>query len=88
MTMKTLECTVGAVEDAFIGVIAAKARPAGSHPLLPTVSSSSTGGVRRYEVMNLGQGASWADSLDAKTGIDFTTFPTRLGPPPDSPPVN
>ncbi|WP_156821170.1 hypothetical protein [Microlunatus phosphovorus] len=93
MTMKTLECTVSAVEGALMRVTpAAAVRPAVqsavTHPLLPTVRSHSTGGVRLYEVKDLGRGVSWAHSLAAKTGIDFTTFPTRLGPPPDSPPVN
>lgn len=91
MMMKTLECTVGAVDDAFMRVATAYAYPAAQAAecqLLLPVRSHSTGGVRLHEVKNLGRGGSWLDSLDAKTGIDFTTFPTRLGPPPDHPPVN
>ena len=89
--METLECTRGAVADAFIRVAPVYTRPAAQAAecqlLLPPVRSHFMGGVRLHEVKDLGRGA-WLDSLDAKTGIHFTTFPTRLGPPPDSPPVN
>lgn len=92
MIMETLECTVGAIDDASMRVAAAYATPvaqaAECQLLLPSAHSHSTGGVRLYEVKDLGRGGSWLDSSDAKTGIDFTTFPTRLGPPPDHPPVN
>ena len=91
MTMKMLVCTAGAVDDAFMGVIAAEARFAAQAAVrnpLPSLRSRSTGGVRLYEAAATGRGAQWPASEHAKTSIDYTTFPTRLGPPPDSPPVN
>ncbi|MFT4165955.1 MAG: hypothetical protein QM650_12010 [Microlunatus sp.] len=91
MIVKTLECTVGAVDAAFMRVAAAYATPATRAArchLISPVRSHSTGGVRLYEVKDLGWDAPWSGSSVAKTAIDFTTFPTRLGPPPDHPPVN
>lgn len=94
--METLECTRGAVADAFMRV--APVSPYATYPyptaqaaacqLLLPVRSHSMGGVRLHEVKDLGRDGSWLGSDAAKTGIDFTTFPTRLGPPPDHPPVN
>ena len=92
MTMKLLECTAGAVDAVFTCVTTAYARSASqtavSHLLLPTVRSHSTSGVRLYEAEDMGWAAPWSDSKDANTGIDFTSFPIRLGSPADSPPVS
>ena len=75
-------------------VAAALARPvaqaAGIHLLLPTVRTHSLAGVGLYEVQ--GSDKVWDGTVmggnDAIKVIDPTSFPTRLGPPPDSPPVN
>lgn len=99
MIMEMTECTRGAVGASTMRV-AAFARPAadalGIHLLLPTTHTHSMAGVGRYEVQgsDKGWGGLWMDSfntiqgVDAAKGFDATSFPTRLGPPPDSPPVN
>ena len=94
MIMEILECTVGAVDASIMRVSAAAARPvvsAARPRLLLTVRSHSMAGVGLYEVQ--GQDKSgWAghvtDNKGIVLGIDPTAFPTRLGPPPDHPPVN
>lgn len=94
MIMEILECTVGAVDASIMRATAAAARPvvpAARPRLLPTVRSHSMAGVGLYEVQ--GQDKSgWAghvtDNQGVVLGIDPTAFPTRLGPPPDRPPVN
>lgn len=91
--MKMLECTLGAVGVSAMRVTA-PAHPAsqivGIQLLLRQVRPHSLAGVRLYEVQ--GSGTGWGDLQgDSKAtikGIDSTSFPTRLGPPPDSPPVN
>jgi hypothetical protein len=103
MIMEKLECTAGAVGMSTMRVAtsvahpvasAAAARPvaqaAGNHLLLPTVRTHSLAGVGLYEVQGSDKGwsGSWIGSKAAAMGIDRTSFPTRLGPPPDSPPVN
>lgn len=94
MIMEILECTVGAVDVSIMHVAAADARPAAQAartPLLvPDVQTRSLAGVGLYEVqgMDKGWGGIWDGSKDAVMGIDPTSFPTRLGPPPDDPPVN
>lgn len=91
--MKMLECTAGAVGVSTMRVTAASTRPAapaaGSQLLLPNARPHSLAGVRLHEVQGPDQGwcASTTDSFDVM-GIDATYFPTRLGPPPDDPPVN
>lgn len=92
MIMVTLECTTGAV-DVSTMCAAAAVRPAvsafGSNLLLPTVRPHSLAGVGLHEV--LGSDSGWGGQpteMDAVKHIDPTYFPTRLGPPPDSPPVN
>lgn len=92
--MEILECTAGAVGRSTMRVAGSMARPdaqaAGIHLLLPTVRTHSMAGVGLYEVRGLdkGWGSTGIGSKDAAQGIDPTSFPTRLGPPPDSPPVN
>lgn len=101
--MEMLECTAGAVSRSTMRVAtsvaqcmaaAASARPVaqatGNHLLLPTVRTHSLAGVGLYEVQgsDKGWGGLTTGSKDAVQGIDPTSFPTRLGPPPDSPPVN
>lgn len=93
MIMEILECTVGAVDASIMRIVAVDARPAASvvrTPLLPTVRTRSMAGVGLYEVQGRGKG--WAGHgtvVDGIVlGIDATSFPTRLGPPPDHPPVN
>lgn len=95
MIMEILECTVGAVDASIMRATAAAARPvvsAARPRLLPTVRSHSMAGVGLYEVQ--GQDTSgWAghvadNNKGVVLGIDPTAFPTRLGPPPDRPPVN
>jgi hypothetical protein len=94
MIMEMLECTAGAVGVSTMRVTAALARPvaqaAGNHLLLPTVRTHSLAGVGLYEVQgsDKGWGGLTTGSKDAIKVIDPTSFPTRLGPPPDSPPVN
>ena len=91
--MEMLECTAGAVGGSTMRV-AAVARPAapalGIHLLLPNVRTHSQGGVGLHEVRGrgLGWGGQLTGSKDTVKSIDRTSFPTRLGPPPDSPPVN
>lgn len=93
--MAILECTSGAVGASTMRVAVA-ARPAPqsalmpsdrSHLLLPTVRTHSLAGVRLYEGLDKGWGGLRTD-VEAVMGIDPTAFPTRLGPPPDHPPVN
>ena len=97
--METLECTAGAVGRSAMRVAssmaaAAMARPAarvaGNHLLLPTVRTHSLAGVGLYEVQgsDKGWGSTTIGNIDAIKVTDPTSFPTRLGPPPDSPPVN
>lgn len=92
--METIACTAGAVGVSAMRVTAALARPvaqaAGNHLLLPTVRTHSLAGVRLYEVRGSDKGrvGAWNGSNDAIKVIDPTSFPTRLGPPPDRPPVN
>lgn len=98
MIMETIACTAGAVGVSTMRVVdtsvAALARPvaqaAGTHLLLPTVRTHSLAGVGLYEVQgsDKGWGGTWIGSKDAVNVTDPTSFPTRLGPPPDSPPVN
>jgi hypothetical protein len=103
MIMEILECTAGAVGRSTMHVAnsmasamgaAAVARPVAQaaqvHLLLPTVRTHSLAGVGLYEVQgqDLGWGSTENGRKDAVKGIDPTSFPTRLGPPPDSPPVN
>lgn len=95
--MVTLECTAGAVGGSIM-YAAAAARPAtpafGKSLLLPTVRTRSLAGVGLNEVTGSDSGC--CDQMTAVVavkdiavkGIDATYFPTRLGPPPDSPPVN
>lgn len=96
--MAILECTSGAVGASTMRVAAA-VRPAPqsasmpsdrSNLQLPTVRLHSLAGVGLYEVQGLdnGWGGLRTDVEGAVTGIDPTAFPTRLGPPPDHPPVN
>ena len=92
--METIACTAGAVGVSTMRVAAALARPvaqaAGTHLLLPTVRTHSLAGVGLYEVQGSDKGrvGTWNGSKAAIKGIDPASFPTRLGPPPDSPPVN
>jgi hypothetical protein len=94
MIMEMLECTAGAVGASTMRVAAVIARPAASalgiHLLVPNVRTHSQGGVGLDEVRgrDLGWGGQLTGSKDASKSIDRTYFPTRLGPPPDSPPVN
>ena len=103
MIMEILECTAGAVGRSTMHVASSMARSmsaatvarpvaqaAGIHLLLPTVRTHSLAGVGLYEVQgsDKGWGGLTTGSKDAVKGIDPTSFPTRLGPPPDSPPVN
>ena len=94
--MAILECTSSAVGASTMRV-AAVVRPAPqsaampsdrSHLLLPTVRTHSLAGVRLYEGLDKGWGGLRTDADGVVTGIDPTAFPTRLGPPPDHPPVN
>ena len=91
--MEMLECTAGAVGVSTMRVAAAFARPVaqatGNHLLLPTVRTHSLAGVGLYEVQgsDKGWGGLMTDAKDAINGTDPTSFPTRLGPPPDCPPV-
>jgi len=91
MIMEILECTAGAVGASTMRV-AVVARPVMQEHrthLLPTVRTHSLAGVGLYEVQ--GSDKVWGGltngSKDAVKGIDATSFPTRLGPPPDCPPV-
>jgi len=102
--MEMLECTAGAVGVSTMRVATSVARPVGAaaltrpvaqaagnnHLLLPTVRLHSLAGVRLYEVQgpDKGWGGTLIDGSDAVKGTDSTAFSTRLGPPPDSPPVN
>ena len=101
--MAILECTAGAVGRSIMHVAnsmarameaAALARPVAQAAriqlLLPTVRTHSLSGVGLYEVQGSDKGwdSTATGSKDAVKGIDATSFPTRLGPPPDSPPVN
>lgn len=101
--MKTLECTAGAVGRSTMPVASSLARPmaiaavsrprpqaAGSHLLMPTVRTHSLAGVGLYEVQGSDKfwGSTTIGGVDAIKVTDPTSFPTRLGPPPDSPPVN
>ena len=91
MIMEILECTVGAVGASAMRV-AAVARPGTQDHqthLLPTVRTHSLAGVGLYEVQgrDMGWGAQMTDVKDAVNGTDPISFPTRLGPPPDCPPV-
>jgi hypothetical protein len=94
MIMAILECTAGAVGRSTMHVAISMARPVAQAAriqlLLPTVRTHSLAGVGLYEVQgqDLGWGSTENGSKDAVKGIDPTSFPTRLGPPPDSPPVN
>lgn len=94
MIMEMLECTAGAVGASTMRVATSFVRPvaqaAKAHLLLPTVRTHSKAGVGLYEVQGSDTvwGGQWTGSKDATKGIDRTAFPTRLGPPPDSPPVN
>jgi len=88
--MEILECTTGAVDASTMRVAAV--RPvAQDHRtrLLPTVRTHSLAGVGLYEVQgsDKGWGGQMTDAKDAINGTDPTSFPTRLGPPPDCPPV-
>jgi hypothetical protein len=94
MIMEMLECTAGAVGVSTMRVAAALARPAaqaaGNQLLLPNVRTHSLAGVGLYEVQgsDQGWGSTSTGSKDAIEVTDPTSFPNRLGPPPDSPPVN
>ena len=94
MIMEILECTVGAVDVSIMRVTAADARPAAQAArtqLLPDVRTHSMAGVGLYEVQGRDKnmlGGHGTDIDDAVLGFDPTSFPTRLGPPPDHPPVN
>lgn len=94
MIMEMLESTAGAVGGSTMCVTAAFAHPAaqaaGSHLLVPTVRIHSLAGVGLYEVRGSDKGwvGQWTGSDDAAKSTDPTAFPNRLGPPPDSPPVN
>ncbi|HYI52410.1 MAG TPA: hypothetical protein VEX57_00480 [Microlunatus sp.] len=89
--MEILECTAGAVGASTMRVAAA-ARPAvlehRTH-LLPIARTHSLAGVGLYEVQgrDSGWGGQMTDAKDAVNGTDPISFPTRLGPPPDCPPV-
>ena len=90
MIMEILECTAGAVGASTMRVAAM--RPVTQDhrtSLLPTIRTHSLAGVGLYEVQ--GSDKSWgglmADVKDAVNGTDPISFPTRLGPPPDCPPV-
>lgn len=91
--METIVCTPGAVDASTMCVAAARARlvvpAAGAHLLLPTVRTHSQAGVGLFEVQgsDRGWGRTWLAGSDVVDDIDSTYFPTRLGPPPDSPPV-
>jgi len=101
--MEKNACTAGAVGVSTMRIAISMAQPmvaatvarpvaqaAGNHLLLPTVRTHSQAGVGLYEVQGSDKGwsGSWIGSKAAAMGIDPTSFPTRLGPPPDSPPVN
>ena len=92
MIMEILECTTGAVGASTMRVAAVVRPVTQDHRtrLLPTVRTHSLAGVGLYEVQgsDSGWGNTAIDGLDAVKVIDPTSFPTRLGPPPDSPPVN
>ena len=94
MIMAILECTAGAVGQSTMHVANSMARPVAQAAriqlLLPTVRTHSLAGVGLYEVQGSDKGrvGTWNGSRAAIKGIDPTSFPTRLGPPPDSPPVN
>jgi hypothetical protein len=94
MIMEILECTVGAVDASAVRVIAVDARPAAQAAriqLLPNVRTYSLAGVGLYEVQGRDKkmwGGHRTDDNGADLGFVPTSFPTRLGPPPDHPPVN
>ena len=90
--MEILECTAGAVAASTMraaAIVRPVAQDRRTH-LLPTVRTRSLAGVGLYEVQ--GSDKRWGGTTigadDAITVTDPTSFPTRLGPPPDSPPVN
>jgi hypothetical protein len=91
MIMEILECTAGAIGASTMCVAAAMRPAAQDHQahLLPTVRTHSLAGVGLYEVQgsDKGWGGLVTDVKDAINGTDSTSFPTRLGPPPDCPPV-
>lgn len=91
MIMEILECTAGAIGASTMRVAAAMRPAAQDHQahLLPTVRTRSLAGVGLYEVQgsDKGWGGLLTDAKDAINGTDPTSFPTRLGPPPDCPPV-
>jgi hypothetical protein len=91
MIMEILECTAGAIGASTMRVAAAMRPAAQDHQahLLPTVRTRSLAGVGLYEVQgsDKGWGGLLTDVKDAINGTDPTSFPTRLGPPPDCPPV-
>jgi hypothetical protein len=91
MIMEILECTAGAIGASTMRVAAAMRPAAQDHQahLLPTVRTRSLAGVGLYEVQGSDKGWSGllTDVKDAINGTDPTSFPTRLGPPPDCPPV-
>jgi hypothetical protein len=91
MIMEILECTVGVVGASTMRVAAVRPVTQDHRTrLLPTARTHSLAGVGLYEVQgsDKGWGGLTTGSKDAIKVIDPTSFPTRLGPPPDSPPVN
>ncbi len=89
--MEILECTAGAIGASTMRVAAAMRPAAQDHQtrLLPTVRTRSLAGVGLYEDQgsDKGWGGQLTDAKDAINGTDPTSFPTRMGPPPASPPV-
>ena len=92
--MEMLMCTAGAVGVSTMRVTAAFARPVAEATRGPSAAAHrpdplpGRSGPLGGSGIGQGSGGLTTDSKDAVKAIDPTSFPTRLGPPPDSPPVN